>query len=107
MECKPKEIVIYLTSDGKNVFSDWISNLKDITARDMIDKRLERVRLGNYGDCKSLGEGIFELRFASGLRIYFAEIGSVIVLLLCGGNKKSQIKDIARAKEYWREFKAR
>jgi putative addiction module killer protein len=74
--------------------------LKDRTARDIIDKRLERVKLGNYGDYKPVGEGVYELRFSYGIIIYFAEISSIIILLFYGGNKKSQIKGIARVKKY-------
>ena len=65
--------------------------------------RLDRVETGNLGDCKSVGDGVFELRlsFGAGYRIYFGEIGATVVLLLYGGDKSSQKKDVAKAKEYW------
>jgi putative addiction module killer protein len=70
---------------------------------------LERVKLGNYGDYKTVGDGVFELRFLElGLRVYFAEIGSMVVLILNGGGKniaKDQTRNIERAKFYWKEFK--
>jgi len=104
---KPKEIVDYVTPDGKDIYLLWWKSIKDKRVKDAIDTRLERVKTGNYGDCKPVGEGVAELRFKSGIRIYFAEIGGVIVLLLCGGNKKTQARDIIIAKEYWKEFKTR
>ncbi len=71
-----------------------------------IDARLDRVRLGNFGDHKALGEGLFELRIhgGSGYRIYFATDREAIVLLLCGGGKNTQKRDIAKAKRYWRDY---
>jgi putative addiction module killer protein len=69
---------------------------------------LERVERGNYGDCEPVGESVLELRFrAFGVRIYFVDIGGIIVLLLCAGEKKSQNNDIARAKTYWKEYRNR
>ena len=75
--------------------------------RDRMQARLEKLEEGNFGDYKSVGEGVFELRFhfGSGYRIYFAQIGNAIVLLLCDGDKSSQTGDIERAKAYWREYK--
>jgi putative addiction module killer protein len=107
MESIPKEIVDYITPDGKDTYFLWRQSIKDRRTKDIVDARLERVKTGNYGDCKPVGEGVSELRFKSGIRIYFAEIGGVIVILLCGGNKKTQKRDIITAKEYWREFRAR
>lgn len=64
---------------------------------------------GNSGDCKSVGDGVYELRihYESGFRIYFAEQEKTIVLLLMGGSKKTQVKDIQKAKNYWHEFQER
>lgn len=86
-----------------------VKKIKDLTTRTRIERRLERMELGNYGDYKALGAGIFELRldFGAGYRVYFAEIDNVIVLLLCGGNKSTQSKDIASAKEYLQELRGR
>jgi len=67
------------------------------------------VRLGNFGDCKSLSESIFELRihYGSGYRVYFGDLDGVIVILLCGGTKRTQNQDINKAREYWQELKNR
>ena len=80
--------------------------MKDKVTLARIDRRLEYVAQGNYGDYKNVGEGVYELRFffASGYRVYFAEDGETIVLLLHGGDKSSQIKDIIKAQSYWKDY---
>lgn len=79
----------------------------NITAVDerRIRKRILRIEDGNLGDYKSLGDGVFELRFffGAGYRVYFGIIGETVVLLLCGGDKSTQNKDIKKAKEIWKE----
>jgi putative addiction module killer protein len=99
----------YIMPSGKIPFLEWLSNLKDSTTRLRIRRRLDRLELGNFGDCESVGEGVSELRlfFGSGYRIYFAELDNTIVVLLCAGDKGSQIKDIKIAKTYWNELKER
>jgi putative addiction module killer protein len=79
-----------------------LESLKDYTIRARILRRLERLKQGNYGDCKSVGEGVLELRFffGSGYRVYIGEAADDVVILLCGGDKDSQDKDIEKAKEY-------
>jgi putative addiction module killer protein len=105
MESKVKRIKYYRTTDKKTPFLDWFQNLHNIAAKDDIRNRLNRVKVGNYGDWKSVGGGISELRFHSGVRIYYAEIADMIILLFCGGNKKTQNDDIIKAKAYWKDFK--
>lgn len=109
MPSGPKELRIYETKSGKAPFSDWLKNLKDVNARGVIRTRLNRVRLGNLGDCKNLSSGIFELRIdlGPGYRIYFGLEGNELVILLCAGSKSSQKKDIARAKEFWIDYRSR
>ena len=70
--------------------------------------RLARVRQGNLGDCKAVGEGVSELRvdFGPGYRVYFGQKGRIWVVLLCGGDKRTQECDIRLAKQYWQEYKA-
>ena len=109
MEAQQREIQNYLTPEGRSPFEEWLDSLRDIKARVKIEKRLKRVALGNLGDYRSVGEGVCELRidYGSGFRIYFGQIGSTIIFLLCGGDKSSQEQDILRAKEYWRDYERR
>jgi putative addiction module killer protein len=95
MEGELRQIQRYVTAEGKIPFSDWFNNLKDIQAKLKITKRIARVELGILGDCKSVGDGIFELRinYGPGYRIYFGQIDLVIILLLCGGDKQTQAQD--------------
>ena len=96
-----KQILVYKTSNGKCPYDDWFYKLdKAVQAR--IEKRLERVEEGNYGDFKKLDSDISELRFAfgSGYRIYFTETDNIIIILLCAGDKSTQKDDIKKAKKY-------
>jgi putative addiction module killer protein len=99
----------YATPSGKVPFLEWLNGLKDPGTRLRIRRRLDRLELGNLGDCEPVGEGVSELRlfFGSGYRIYFAEQDDVIIILLCGGDKGSQKKNIKAAKMYWHELKGR
>jgi putative addiction module killer protein len=87
-------------------YAKWFRSLRDHNARARIDIRIRRLSLGNAGDVKPVGEGISELRidYAGGYRIYFLEQGSAYILLLMGGDKSSQDKDISRAKALAREI---
>jgi putative addiction module killer protein len=80
-------------------FVDWLTDLKDVQARARIAKRLDRIADGNLGDAKSVGGGVSELRFAfgPGYRVYFTLRGQVVIILLCGGDKQTQSRDIERA----------
>jgi putative addiction module killer protein len=101
-----KEIRLYQTREGKRPFLEWFRSLKDNAIKTKIRMRLDRVELGNLGDYKSLGDGVYELRFKMGIRIYFGQVGNIVVLLLHGGNKRTQVKDIKRAREYWSNYHA-
>jgi putative addiction module killer protein len=86
-------------------FRDWLDNLRDGKARLRIDDRLRRLAGGNAGDTKSVGDGVQELRlhFGPGYRIYYVWRDGVLIILLCGGDKSSQARDIAKAKELAKE----
>src|ERR1700690_1823268 len=89
------EIELYETANGKRPFEIWIKDIKEIHTRAKILTRLDRLKLGNFGDCKTLQEGVCELRIhcGPGIRVYYGKIGSKVILLLCGGNKGSQDRD--------------
>lgn len=103
-----KEVIIYQTESGKEPYSEWFEKL-ELKTQTRIIARLERVELGFYGDYKNLKDGVNELRFIthSGYRIYFGEDSNKIVVLLIGGDKSTQNKDIKKAKEYWKDYKER
>jgi len=103
----PKEVVAFCAHDGQVPFEEWLNDLNDKKAVARILARLARARQGNLGDCKSVGEGDSELRvdYGPGYRVYFGQKGPTLVVLLCGGDKRTQDHDIRLAKQYWREFK--
>jgi putative addiction module killer protein len=95
-----------VTVEATEEFSAWLVALRDHRARARIAKRLARLQLGNFGDRKSVGEGVSELRIdcGPGYRIYFVQRGTVLVVLLCGGDKSSQSADIEQAKRLARSL---
>ena len=104
---KLKTIVEYIDSKGRNPFRSWLLSIKDKRTRAIIDARLTRVRLGNLGHTRSVGQGVMELKidFGPGYRVYFGEDGDTIIVLLMGGSKKTQSTDINVAKESWIDYK--
>jgi putative addiction module killer protein len=105
----PVELRYYQGTDGRRPFVHWLEVLKDRQARARIEARLARVATGTFGDAESVGDGVMELKidWGPGYRVYFAPIGQLIVLLLCAGDKRTQQKDIDRAKKYFEDYKAR
>lgn len=95
------------TDDGDMPFEQWYFSLKDKITKVRIRRRLDRLELGNLGDTESVGEGIYELRlhFGAGYRVYFAKAEKVIIVLLGGGDKSTQQKDIKKAKKLWKKYK--
>jgi putative addiction module killer protein len=87
-------------------FASWLRRLRDENARARIQIRIRRLSLGNFGDVKPVGEGVSELRidYGPGYRVYFAQRGSLLVLLLAGGTKRTQPADVAKAKELAKEW---
>lgn len=95
------------TDDQKIPFDDWYFSIKDKKTRQVIASKIIRLRTGNFGDCKPVGKGVSELRihYGSGLRIYFSEVNNILVILILGGDKSSQQKDIEKAINLWEEYK--
>jgi len=99
----------YIADDGKNLVSEWINSLGDLQAKEIIQARLNQVKQGNLGKCESVGEGVGELKiyYGPGYRIYFGQVTTTQILLLCGGDKSSQAQDIIKAKQHWQDYKRR
>lgn len=102
-------IEVYQTADGKQPFTTWLRGLKDEQARSRIRVRLARLQLGNFGDCKSVGGGLLELRIdhGPGYRVYLARRGDTLVLLLFGGDKRTQAQDLKQARAYLADYEQR
>ncbi len=107
LDIRLRELEFYRTQHGRVPFIDWFESIRDRKTLTRIRGRLTRLELGNLGDFQPVGEGVYELRihFGPGYRIYFAEVSNTIILLLCGGDKSSQQRDIERAKTYWQDYK--
>lgn len=104
------EIAHYLTSDGTDPFNRWLAKLVDRQARARVLVRVDRLAAsGNFGDCKPVGEGVYELRidYGPGYRVYYARSGTALVLLLIGGDKRTQQSDIKAARDYWKDWQQR
>jgi putative addiction module killer protein len=99
----------YVTAAGVDVFGQWMDSLRDRQASSRVLTRISRLALGNFGDCKPVGGGVLELRidWGPGYRVYCVRMGQTVVLLLCGGDKRNQQKDIEDAKAYFEDYKAR
>ena len=103
------EVRIYTDAQQRAPFEQWLNELKDRIARAKIRARLERVKLGNFGDCKPLCDGVQELRIdhGPGYRVFLSRQGPVVVLLLCGSDKGDQDRAIRQAVEYLTDWKQR
>src|SRR5262245_48592617 len=103
------QILHYLTAEGRDLFQDWLDRLRDMRARIAIQRRADRLALGNFGDHRFCREGVWELRIdvGAGYRVYYARVGQTVVLLLCGGDKRTQGADIARAVACWQDYQRR
>lgn len=108
MEAIPKRVEVYQTPDGRQPFTEWLDSLKNKRTVSIITKRLERVKLGNLGDIRSVGKGVYELKidYGAGYRIYFGQIGNTIIILLCAGDKSTQDRNIVQAQEYWENYRS-
>ena len=106
MEIRPRTIHYYVTRDGRVAFREWYSKLADMDAKVVIRTRLTRVERGLLGDFKPIGDGVFELRLfmGPGYQVYLGMKDRVMVILLCGGDKGRQNKNIRTAKKYWEDY---
>jgi putative addiction module killer protein len=97
---------LYQRQSGAVPFRDWLDRLRDLQAVARIRARLTRIRAGNFGQVRALGDGVSELKIdhGPGYRVYYAMAGKTVVLLLIGGDKSTQKRDIETAKDYWREY---
>ena len=104
MKVKERRIAMLRLSNGKVPFEEWHQQFDQLTQR-TIDARLTRIAAGNFGDHKRVGRGVFELRIPKGpgLRVYYGLKGTEIVVLIGGGNKRSQKYDIRQAQKLWQE----
>lgn len=109
MQTFPFKIDYYVTDAGRKPFKEWIEALRDVQGRAKIRIRLDRARLGNLGDNRSIGEGVHELRinYGPGYRVYYGLEDGRLILLLLGGDKSSQAKDITNAKKFWKDYQGR
>lgn len=101
-----KEIIYYQTIDNKIPYLDWYKSL-DKSLKLVVDKRISKIERGLLGNIKRLSEDLYEVKFDNGLRIYYTEKGDTIILLLTGGNKSKQSKDIELAQKYISEYNER
>lgn len=103
------EIIHYLDENGSDLYQDWLDGLRDRIAKIAVIKRVARVEAGLLGDCKYLRDGIGELRVdvGAGYRVYYAQVGNQVILLTCGGDKKSQNRDIDRAVGFLKDWEKR
>ena len=105
----PYRLEYYLDDNGEAPFTKWLEALRDHVAFARIAVRLDRMQAGNFGVVKALGDGVNELKIDYGLgyRVYYAMSGKRVVLLLVGGDKSTQSRDIEAAKVYWKRQKGR
>jgi putative addiction module killer protein len=108
MPTQPRTLRIYETEHGLQPFVEWFKAMRDLRGQQIVAARVDRLRFGLFGDCKAVGDGVQELRvdFGPGYRVYFAQDGASLVLLLLGGSKASQRKDIVQAKVHWRNYRS-
>jgi putative addiction module killer protein len=108
-ELRSRILKNYVTPSGRAPFREWVEALRDKKGQAIIQAKLEQLVDGLFGDCRPIGSGLSELRirFGPGYRVYFGQDGENIILLLCGGDKSSQVTDIRLAHRLWKEYQRR
>jgi putative addiction module killer protein len=102
-------IIHYRSRNGRDIYQGWLDSLRDTTGKIAVMRRVDRLADGNFGDCKFCRGGVSELRIdkGPGYRVYFSQIDGGLVLLLCAGDKSSQVQNITQATGYLADFEAR
>ena len=105
----PVEIRHYLTASSRDPYQQWLDKLRDLKGRVVIQRRIDRLKGGNFGNHKFCQEGVWELKidFGPGYRVYYAQEGKTIMLLHCGSSKRTQAADVKEAVRYWRDYQRR
>lgn len=103
------QIVHYVSASDVDVYQDWLDGIRDRTTRARIARRVDRIKDGNFGDHEPCRDGVYELKidFGPGYRVYYSRVGETVVLLLAGGDKSSQNKDIDKAVANLQDYKRR
>ena len=103
------EIRHYVAVPGRDPYQQWLDKLRDLKGRVVIQRRIDRLKAGNFGDRKFCEDGVWELRidFGPGYRVYYTQEGETVILLLCGGSKRTQAADVKEAARYWRDYQRR
>ncbi len=105
---QPMELWRYRAADGRVPYSDWLAGMDDKTAA-RVSAYVDRMKAGNFGDSKPVGDGVSELKidFGPGYRIYFVRDGRTVIVLLCAGDKGSQKADIRKARAFAADYRSR
>ena len=103
------DLIHYADADGKDHFGRWLESLSDVQAQARVSARLIRLHRGNFGDCRAVGEGVWEIRidWGPGYRVYYVIAGKQAILLCEGGDKRTQATDIQRAIARWKDWQQR
>jgi putative addiction module killer protein len=103
------EIIHYLDEAGNDPYQDWLDAMRDRVAKVAVIRRVARMEVGLFGDCKPLRDGVWELRVdvGAGYRVYYAHVGDRVILLIGGGDKKSQSRDIERSVKLLKDWEQR
>lgn len=103
------QVVHYLDENGNDIYQSWLDGLRDRVAKVAIIRRVARIEVGLFGDHELVRDGISELRIdvGAGYRVYYAHVGKMVILLTCGGDKKSQSRDIERAIRLLKDWEKR
>lgn len=104
-----RNLLYYQRTDGIIPFERWFEGISDVVTAAIVLRTISKLARGNHGNVKTVGEGVFEARIdhGPGYWIYFGQKGQRLVIILCGGDKGSQGRDIDTAKDYWRDYKRR